>query len=157
MIRKKITASMTGSFFLEANRFSASQKFQTFYEMKEVYYPLMFPILCHVNLAHTPYYLRHILSLSAHIWRNLGVEGGSTRSHFAENWLWEKLWTCRKTECGMMLLTVHLGVLRRFFPPGFPTRMLYAFLFCPTRTTCPVFVTSLDFVNLMMYCEECES
>jgi hypothetical protein len=26
---------------------------------------------------------------------------GSSRSHCLENSLWKRLWTCRKTECGM--------------------------------------------------------
>jgi hypothetical protein len=29
------------------------------------------------------------------------LEGGSTRSHPVENSLWKRLWTCRKTDCGM--------------------------------------------------------
>jgi len=26
---------------------------------------------------------------------------GSTRSHSVENWLWQRLWTCRNTDYGM--------------------------------------------------------
>jgi hypothetical protein len=31
----------------------------------------------------------------------LETEGGSTRSHNVENSLWKRLWTCRKTDCGL--------------------------------------------------------
>jgi hypothetical protein len=34
-------------------------------------------------------------------WRILEIERGSTRWHAVENWLWRRLWTCRKTDCGM--------------------------------------------------------
>jgi hypothetical protein len=30
--------------------------------------------------------------------RLLEIERGSTRSHCVENWLWERLWTCRQGE-----------------------------------------------------------
>jgi hypothetical protein len=32
--------------------------------------------------------------------RECTVNLGSTRSHCVENWLWKRLWTCRKTDCG---------------------------------------------------------
>jgi hypothetical protein len=25
-------------------------------------------------------------------------EGGSSKSHYVESWLWKRLWTCRKTD-----------------------------------------------------------
>jgi hypothetical protein len=31
----------------------------------------------------------------------LEIETGSTRSHSVEKWLWNRLSTCRKTDCGM--------------------------------------------------------
>jgi hypothetical protein len=31
--------------------------------------------------------------------RTLLFEGGSSRSHYAESWLWTRPWTCRKTDC----------------------------------------------------------
>ena len=33
--------------------------------------------------------------------RILSFEGGCSRSHYVENWLWKRLWTCRKTDCWM--------------------------------------------------------
>jgi hypothetical protein len=32
--------------------------------------------------------------------RMLEIERGSIRSHCVENWLWQRLWTCRKADCG---------------------------------------------------------
>jgi hypothetical protein len=29
----------------------------------------------------------------------LTSEGGSSRSHYVESWLWKSLWTCRETDC----------------------------------------------------------
>jgi len=31
----------------------------------------------------------------------LVIEGRNTRSLCGEKWLWERLWTCRKTDCRM--------------------------------------------------------
>jgi hypothetical protein len=31
--------------------------------------------------------------------RILSFEGGSSRSHYVESWLWKRLWTCRKADC----------------------------------------------------------
>jgi hypothetical protein len=31
--------------------------------------------------------------------RILSFEGGSSRSHYVESWLWKVLWICRKTDC----------------------------------------------------------
>ena len=39
----------------------------------------------------------------------LEIERGSTGSHCVENWLWKRLWTCRKTDYGMNEL--HSGLL----------------------------------------------
>jgi len=33
--------------------------------------------------------------------RILSFEGGSSRSHYVESWLWERLWTCRKADYQM--------------------------------------------------------
>jgi hypothetical protein len=30
--------------------------------------------------------------------RVLEIEGGNTRSHSVENWLWKRLWTCCQTD-----------------------------------------------------------
>ena len=43
----------------------------------------------------------------------LEVERGSTRSHTLEKSLWKKLWTCRKTDYGMMTTTTKTMVLSR--------------------------------------------
>jgi len=37
--------------------------------------------------------------------RILSFEGESSRSHYVESWLWERLWICRKTDCWMNELT----------------------------------------------------
>jgi len=29
------------------------------------------------------------------------MESGSTRTHYVENSLWDRLWTCRETDCRM--------------------------------------------------------
>jgi hypothetical protein len=156
-IRKEIANSITGG-LLGASRSLAIQDFPIFYETRKVSYLLVILILCHLKLVRTPSYLKYILIVSVHVWRKLEVESGSTRSHFLENSLWETLWTCRQTNCGMMTLMItHLDLLRPFFPSGFSARTLCVFLFSPTLTTCPPYVTTLDFIALMTYSKERKS
>ena len=94
--------------------------------------------------------IRYILILSAHVWRKLEVERGSSRWHLVENSLWKKLWNCRKTDCGKTVLMIrYLGfsvwlLFTRFFRP----ECCMYFSCHPTRTTCPSYVVSLDFYLL---------
>jgi len=34
-------------------------------------------------------------------WEDTGIESWSSRLHSVDNLLWKRLWTCRKTDCGM--------------------------------------------------------
>jgi hypothetical protein len=43
----------------------------------------------------------------------LEFERGSTRSHFVENSLWQRLWTCRKTEHGVKFTQPHADLLAK--------------------------------------------
>jgi hypothetical protein len=38
--------------------------------------------------------------------QQLETERGSTRSHCVENWLWKRLWTCRKADCRVNFMKV---------------------------------------------------
>ena len=46
--------------------------------------------------------------------RILSFEGGSSRSHCVESWLWKRLWTCRKTDCGLMNVALMGNEIPRF-------------------------------------------
>jgi hypothetical protein len=47
-----------------------------------------------------------------------------------------------------------LGLPSGLFPSGFPTNILYAFLFSLIRSTCPVYLIPLDLIILIMFGEE---
>jgi hypothetical protein len=53
-----------------------------------------------------------------------------------------------------IILHLRLGVYSGLFPPGVPTKTLYAFLFSPMRVTSPVHLILQDFIILITLGEE---
>jgi hypothetical protein len=51
---------------------------------------------------------------------------------------------------------LRLGLPSGLFPSGFPTNILYAFLFSPFRPTCPAHFILLDFIIIIILSEECK-
>jgi len=52
-----------------------------------------------------------------------------------------------------IIFSVRLGLLNGFFPAGLLTKILYAFLICPVRATCPGHYILLDLITLPIFSE----
>jgi len=51
---------------------------------------------------------------------------------------------------------IYAKVFQSVFPPGFTTKILYAFLISPTCTTCTANLTLLTLISLIIFGEVCK-
>jgi len=99
------------------------------------------------------------VKLSAHIWRHMEVEKGSTRWHLVENSLWKRLQTCRKRDCRKtMLMSRYLGFLHGSFSQVFSVQNTVCIsLVTPHVPRVLLMSSHLISISLVMYSKECKS
>jgi hypothetical protein len=85
------------------------------------------------------------------------ISGRKLRNLGEMNWLSAILCTSGLTEKSPRIEPgphLRLGLPSGLLPPGFPTKILHAFLFSPIRATCPAHLTLLDLIILIIVGEE---